>query len=1593
MQHILDSEYSDAAECLARGNSSMAEAIEGVVVSGRNVTKGLVPPLSKYSARCRCTTALRGCMPILLVSASPAIAQWTPPGGSGTVSEPKVFEGSELYRTSSADTFSLPSVEFGDSWSHDTGELSFQQNDVEVAGNNSLALRIRRSRSRTALALFSDGMFGDWELDLPRIEYTWRDTARAYFEPTRCRNPAPAARYYTGATSGIIAYDPGHFFFGMRAFDLEGSSHLLLVPSSQWPSGTLGAAPVLTTKSMWKISCLPSVTNGRDGFLATASDGTTYRFDKEVHSRRIKQNGNILVSIYPSTITDVHGNSLTFTYGAHGPTRMQSSDGRIFDILYNAAGQITRVTSAGRIWNYIYENRGGRTFLARVQQPDGREWQYQSFENLDWANYADRDYLDCQLLGPEFGSFPRPAAPVGPVSVIHPNGTRFEANFALIKNGRTKGPARTTNNYWYSNRCRQSVHTLDNYFVSLGLVQKRIIQGSGQNDTWSYAYSLDEGSYAQDNTLPDMKTRIEYKPDGTRTEYDVWRVNSTNNSAYRDEGDIIQTRVYSAASGGTLIERSYPTYNLSWLYVPGSPQLPATFDGPSSGNSVAKEVWHRLDQARVIERGSDVFTTAFAYTTSGTGFALNYPTTIQKSSNLGPAIRTSNITYQSQAGTWVLFQPQVEVLNGAEVARLTYSAKGQVTEVRSFGSLRRTFGWHPDGTMAWVRDPLNRQTSFASYKRGIPQSITQADGSTYGFVVDDNGWVTSATNPRGFTTAMTYNSVGWPIAVDRPAGWADTAIDYTWLPGGITVTETTGTRRTVTTHDGKNRPTLVRIDDLTAVSPSVYQKSGYDGLDRVVFKGLPSESSTSTTGTNVSYDALGREVQSSENVAPFATTTTAYLSGNRVQVTDPVGNQTTTTKVGFAEPDDGYVGRIDQPLGVSTVMTHDTLGNLVSATQGDGATSATQSWSYDSQSRLCAHTTPETGTKRFEYDAADQLIAYAEGLAGTGCAALPVEKVQLAYDAVGRNTTTDFPGTTPDIVTTYDANGNVASVSRQGVNWTYSYNSLDLLAQERLQLDGRTYQFDYAYTGNGDLASATIPFAGTVALAPDGRGRPTGLTIGATQVASQGTYFANGAPKRMVYGNGLTFNATQDARQLTTASQTSVGTFNAVARNYAYDANGRVTSLTDNAVAGENRAFTYDALGRLATASGPWGAGSYTYDGLGNLRSWTQGTAAHSTVWDSVTNRPTSATTTVYGTRAIAHDARGNVTQLGGMSFVYDAANQPVTVSGNTSGTYTYDGNLKRVKQVVGGQTIYNVYSKLSGKIAVVDNATTTERNAIIDLGPASVRWNPVSGVEFTHLDHLGSPVAATSGQGGLLWRESYTPFGEKRIDPSVNRDKPSYTGHIDDASTGLTYMQARYYDPALGRFLSNDPVGFAEGGVEYFNRYAYVANDPINKVDPSGKCAGAVVGEPVEIVVCGSIAIEAISWGLAALAGVIAVNEINNTQEDTSVPRSQSATAVPASPNPDDDPNKPKRGVGGSGWRGDKNWKANVSQVRQGGTIEKFQGKIASREEARALIQEAKGKVDRIDGPHGGGNPHNYPHINYTTANGVKGTIRIQSL
>ncbi len=108
--------------------------------------------------------------------------------------------------------------------------------------------------------------------------------------------------------------------------------------------------------------------------------------------------------------------------------------------------------------------------------------------------------------------------------------------------------------------------------------------------------------------------------------------------------------------------------------------------------------------------------------------------------------------------------------------------------------------------------------------------------------------------------------------------------------------------------------------------------------------------------------------------------------------------------------------------------------------------------------------------------------------------------------------------------------------------------------------------------------------------------------------------------------------------------------------------------------------------------------------------------------------------------------------------------------------------------------------------------------------------------ITYIHTDALGSPVAETDAAGNVIRRTVYEPYGAVVGTPVA--DGPGYTGHVSDASTGLSYMQQRYMDPGLGMFLSVDPVSPIGDSVGAFGRYRYANSNPYRYFDPDGRRA-----------------------------------------------------------------------------------------------------------------------------------------------------------
>ncbi|WP_161965993.1 RHS repeat domain-containing protein [Steroidobacter cummioxidans] len=119
--------------------------------------------------------------------------------------------------------------------------------------------------------------------------------------------------------------------------------------------------------------------------------------------------------------------------------------------------------------------------------------------------------------------------------------------------------------------------------------------------------------------------------------------------------------------------------------------------------------------------------------------------------------------------------------------------------------------------------------------------------------------------------------------------------------------------------------------------------------------------------------------------------------------------------------------------------------------------------------------------------------------------------------------------------------------------------------------------------------------------------------------------------------------------------------------------------------------------------------------------------------------------------------------------------------------------------------------------------------------------------VTYYHNDVAGSPIAATDAKGYYIWRTSYEPYGQ-RIQNDIEyaasiENNRWFTGHVEDVETGTIYMQARHYDPAIGRFMSVDPIRFMESEPHTFTRYAYAANNPYRYTDPDGEFINFIVG------------------------------------------------------------------------------------------------------------------------------------------------------
>jgi RHS repeat-associated protein len=753
-----------------------------------------------------------------------------------------------------------------------------------------------------------------------------------------------------------------------------------------------------------------------------------------------------------------------------------------------------------------------------------------------------------------------------------------------------------------------------------------------------------------------------------------------------------------------------------------------------------------------------------------------------------------------------------DVMNG--VTTSTYDARGNLLSVKDNLGYTTSFTYDARGLLLTVTDARAKVTTFAYNATGDLTQKTDAAAAITKFAYDARGRVTSTTDALGKVTSFGYDDAG---RVNKITASDASFVTFTYdLAGRRTAVTDARNNSTSYAYDGAYRLTSetdalggVRTYSYNLMSyPTGYTDAlgnltnyEYDDYNRITKKIYPQGVPGGVRITKTyAYDAAGNLIKSTDQAA--RSTSYEYDAANRlVKVTDPA------LKVTQYE----YNGRSQMTAVIDALnqrydYTYDSLGRLTQTTRGgvsmsyvyDAMGNRTQrtdyngartTYAFDAVNRIIKITYPNAITSVYTYNKLSRLLTATNA---TG-------KVTLHYNGMMRvDTTTDVFGQVLNY--TFDANGNRTAMSFDTTTAaTYQYDPLNRLTTIT---DGAGAVFGYGYDATGKVSSRTLPNGIVSTYQYNGVGRLMRLqdTLGATTIAdTQYKYSAPGYITQQIDLGGTHAYTYDNMNRLLGATYPGQTT-----ESYRYDAVGNRTTSHLSASHG------YQPFNKLVSTS----TGTYSYDNNGNMLTKTDSTGTWAYTWD-YENRLTQAT------------RQDGVT----VSYKYDALGRRVqrTPSNAASTNYIYDGQ-EVVKDIISDG---NAVDYLNGP--GIDNKLRQTRT-------------PTGRTFYYTQDHLGSTKTLTDTTGAVWENMTYDSFGGGAGNV---RTRYGYMGRERDELTGLYYYRARWYDPQVGRFTSEDPIAF-EGGV---NWYAFVSNSPVNFTDPSGLCPQQTQGPEFTPDACGDMA------------------------------------------------------------------------------------------------------------------------------------------
>jgi RHS repeat-associated protein len=687
-----------------------------------------------------------------------------------------------------------------------------------------------------------------------------------------------------------------------------------------------------------------------------------------------------------------------------------------------------------------------------------------------------------------------------------------------------------------------------------------------------------------------------------------------------------------------------------------------------------------------------------------------------------------------------------------------------------------------------LTNPLNISTItnlYDSLGRVKTQTAPRQGGGTATYNYYFAGYRNQEVDPQGNATTYYFDEKGRQYAKEDALGNKETKT----YDGQNHVVSVTGPRSTtsypvVTTfdYDGNNNVTKV-------TNPlSYYTNNTYDTQFRLTDT---KDNDNADHNVHFDYDTEHHLINTT-----FKTTSTAsysvgsgyYDNGLRQTATDGRGTVTAFTYDAYGNPQTSKTAAHPQ-----VTYTYDSIGRTTDLYDQENPSKSTH-FVYDKRGLLQSKTDMlDKGTTYTYYD---------NGLLHTKTDRKN-QTISYTYTPTDKPDTITYPDTTQNVNFTYNnldqLTGMTDSIGRPD-NRAASYG-YDAVGRLTSMTDSNGFTIGYAYDAAGNLTTLTYPGNKVVSYTYDKLNRIKTVTINwlSNQTATYADYDAAG--RLPGYTN---FNGTLTA--------------------YGYDNASRLTSISnkksDNTTVISDYAFTLDNNGNRTN----------TVQNEQYVHAVNEGSATYT--YNTRKNRMTAVNSTDY-----TYDDEGQLATGGSTAYTFDYEHRLKTIGG-TSNQFFYDGLGNRLKAIRSGVTTKYIYDAAGRLLAEADGSGVITRYYIYGNGLLAA-VTPANSVYCYHFNGVGSTVAITGSTQAVVNKYAYDPFGNiaSQSETVMTAQPFKYVGQygVMTESNGFYYMKARYYDPTVGRFISEDPIGFNGGDT---NLMAYVGNNPVTGIDPEGLCA-----------------------------------------------------------------------------------------------------------------------------------------------------------